>query len=246
MLINVTTSTNAIGPAYGVRCFKADGRRAVWLVQRPGQSATTVKCWPLTPALAVKLLLGRSQAQRQARGIDWLTAAGITTTPVVRPWRVTRYGRRLMVELALAHAPGRTVHELVEAGAFADDVLARRAGQWVGETAAAVVRARLFHDDFKPSNLVLDLEPAEPRLVVIDTASLHRPRRYQPAAVLAEMLHKLNIPLREAEVAVPAALWRAVLRSALSGGTRAERREVVARLRRLHAARQAWRERAAS
>ncbi|MFA9479874.1 hypothetical protein ACERK3_16445 [Phycisphaerales bacterium AB-hyl4] len=233
------TRDASAGPAHRVRCFKADGRRAVWLVQRPGQPATTVKCWPLTPALLVKLALGRSQAQRQARGVSWLQAAGIATTAVARAWHFTRHGSRFMVELELDHAPGHTVHELVVEGKLADPALARHVGQSVGRAAAAIAHANLFHDDFKPSNLVIDLDHhLDAQLIVIDTASLERARRRRPTAILAEMLHKLGIPLREAGVTTPPPLWRAVMRTALLGLTRADRRAVIQRVRQLYIDRQ--------
>jgi hypothetical protein len=67
-----------------VRRLKDAGRQSVWLIQRPGEQPRTLKSWPLTPLLLVKLALGIAQPQRQLRGARRVARAGIQTPEVCR------------------------------------------------------------------------------------------------------------------------------------------------------------------
>jgi len=141
----------SIPPAHAIRRLKDAGRQSVWLVHRPGEQPRTLKTWPLTPLLLVKLALGIAQPQRQIRGARRLARAGIPTAEVC--CRRVAWGRR-QVEIELGWVEGASAWELVssESPSISER---RRASAAVGGMVAQLIEAGLFNRDVKLSNLVV-------------------------------------------------------------------------------------------
>lgn len=217
-------------PPHAVRCLKAEGRRSVWLVQRPGMAATTVKCWPVTPALLLKLALGISQPQRQIRGTRTLQDAGIPSPAIVGPWRFARRGGRRVVELEIIHAPGVSALTFLEnPPPDLTDERMRRIGAAVGATLASMTLKGVFNDDMKPDNLIVD-ESTDPMTVwVIDTLAVRR--TLLDAEPLAEMLSKMARVPDVLGLTVPRSAWLSILHAALRPLEHATARHVLALLR---------------
>ncbi len=216
-------------PAYGLRCYKADERRAVWLVGPPGQAWRVVKLWPLRPMLVFKLLVGWAQPQRQVRGTRRLSRAGIATPGVLRGPRAKRIGGRWVVTLEMAYVEGPSLIELLRDRTVARE---RRRGlaRAAGELVAAMVRRGVTHHDLKPDNVVVDATASGDRLVVVDTADAGPAR--DAGAATAWMLDRLTAVEPVLWPTYTAELWLPATRAALRGVNRAERRRAIAAMRR--------------
>ncbi len=229
-------------PAHAVRRLKEAGRQSVWLIQRPGEQPRTLKSWPLTPLLLMKLALGIAQPQRQLRGASRVARAGVPTAEVCG-WRLA-WGRpprpggprkkgghgcpRPRVEIELVWVPGRCAFDLVSPTSLsAPD--RRRASAAVGRVVAGLVAAGLFNRDLKLSNLVVDFSAQRPDVWLIDTVGIRRLRR--PVVEIARMLERLAVQPAECGIALSPAAWMPAMRHALGGLSAATRRAVVRRLR---------------
>jgi hypothetical protein len=211
-------------PAHAVRRLKDAGRQSVWLIRRPGEQPRTLKSWPLTPVLLLKLALGIAQPQRQVRGASRVAGAGVPTAKVCG-WRLA-WGRP-RVEIELLWVPGRSAFDLVSpASLSAAD--RRRASAAVGRVVAGLVAAGLFNRDLKLSNLVVDFSAGRPEVWLIDTVGIRRLRR--PAAEIARMLERLAVQPAECGIALSPSAWMPAMRHALGGLSAATRRAVVRRL----------------
>jgi tRNA A-37 threonylcarbamoyl transferase component Bud32 len=221
-------------PPHAVRCLKPDGLRSVWLVQRPGTGPRTLKGWPLTLGLLLKLALGIAQPQRQIRGTRLLRRAEIATPACAGSWRFARRGSRLLVELELEHAPGLSLHHLLaDSCAVAGLPGAHREhlARTLGATVAKIAAARLFHRDMKLTNLIVDCADTPPSLAVIDAVGVRGSRR--PVVERARMLRSLARSMEHEAVAgkVEPRLRIMAAREALRGLERRSRRTVMCLLR---------------
>ena len=219
-------------PSRAVRCLKAEGGREVWLVSPAGGEAgpEVLKRWTLTPALAVKLLMGIAQPQRQVRGARRLARAGIPTPAIRGRWRLTRAGGRAAIEIRMALAEGRSPLALADEGG-APPAAARAVAGALGRLVAAMTAAGLFNRDLKLENLIVD-ERADPPVVwVIDPVGVRPMRR--PAEQCARMLERLAV--QHADAGRPIGHWAvmAVLAAALRPMRRRLRRRTMAHLRTL-------------
>jgi serine/threonine protein kinase len=216
-------------PAHTVRCLKARGRRSVWLIQRPGQACRTIKHWPITPGIALKLLLGIAQPQRQMRGQRRLTAANIAS-PAVRHWRIVVHDRWPTFELEMDYVDGESVWDLLRTS-VADSPMQhahrRRIALHIGKIVQQLIRARLFHRDLKLENIIVT--SSDEALSVIDPVGV-RPMRFR--VVEAErMLERLAIQPASRGMSLPPGVVFLVVRVALAAMSGNDRREVLERLR---------------
>jgi tRNA A-37 threonylcarbamoyl transferase component Bud32 len=218
-------------PADGVVCLKQESARSVWLVQRPGQVPRVLKSWRLSPLLALKMLVGMGQPQRQVRGARGTARAGIRTPAVTRGPRLVRRGWVPVIEVELDYIAGDEAWALLRRGAL-DESDRMRLARECGACVARYRRAGLFHRDLKLANVIVD---AQDRLVwVIDTVGVRPMRR--AAAETARMLERLMVQMREQGLDVSPPVSRSMLRAALRPLTPRERRAVGAALR-LHESR---------
>lgn len=213
-------------PAHAVRCLKEWGPRSVWLVHRPGEGPRTLKRWPVSPYLLLKMLTGRSQAHRQARGAGLVDRAGVRTPKPVGSWRLERVGGRWHVRVELEFVEGRSAYELARADGI-DQRFGRRCAGLVGAVVRALWAAGVVHKDLKLENLVVAGGDGDPQIWVLDLVGVRSTRH--PAAAIVRMLDRLYVSV--ADRAVPR--WQRVplVREALRGLPREKRREVVRRLR---------------
>jgi len=214
----------SIPPAHAVRRLKDAGRQSVWLVHRPGEQPRTLKTWPLTPLLLVKLALGIAQPQRQIRGGRRLARAGIPTAEVC--CRRVAWGRR-QVEIELAWVEGASAWDLARSGTLGVSG-ARRASAAVGRVVARLIEAGLFNRDVKLSNLVVGSTGQGPEVWMIDTVDIRRLRR--PAVEIARMLERLAVQPARSGIALTPPAWVPAMRHALRGLPGPTRRAVVRRL----------------
>jgi hypothetical protein len=243
----------SIPPAHAVRRLKDAGRQSVWLVHRPGEQPRTLKTWPLTPLLLVKLALGIAQPQRQLRGARRLARAGIPTAEVYgmrvawsRPgpgWPRKQRGprspqgcrdrsehgrsRRPQVEIELAWVEGGSAYDLVSSESLSVSDR-RRASAAVGRAVARLIEAGLFNRDVKLSNLVVGSTGQRPEVWLIDTVDIRRLRR--PAVEIARMLERLAVQPARSGIALTRPSWVPAMRHALRGLPGATRRAVVRQL----------------
>lgn len=196
-------------PPHALRCLKSAGTRSVWLVHAPGEPPSTVKSWPLSPAMAFKLALGLAQPQRHRRAARALDAARIPTPRAIGRPRVASRGAARVVELRLEFVEGRTALEVLRSGeATAID----RAGEAVGGLLAALVVARLFNRDLKLSNVLIADDGASCVAWLLDPVGVRR--MADPRQQTARMLERLAVEPREARVAIPRAVRRSVVAAA--------------------------------
>jgi hypothetical protein len=215
-------------PPHAVQCLKAEGARQVWLVDRPGEGRRIVKCWPLTPLRAIKLLVGLSQPQRQIRGARRLGRAAIATPRPCGSWRLTRRGLMPSVTIELEYAPGRTAWAMLNDGTL-DEAVGRRASRAVGSLIAEFRRARLFNRDLKLTNLIVEWDGDEPIVRVIDPVGV---RRMRDAVLQTErMLERLAVLPLYHRLPLSRGMVIAAVRSALTGLPSAKRRAVLWQLR---------------
>jgi hypothetical protein len=219
----------AEAPPHAVRCLKEAGVHSVWLVQRPGQPPRTIKGWPLTAGLLLKLLLGIAQPQRQIRGARRLRRAGAPTPRVFGSWRFARRGKTRLVEIELEYVPGRSAFDVLAEAAPGDD-LPRRCARPIGRLVAALASARLLHRDLKLRNVIVNEEDQPPSVWIIDSVGV---RRYNDLPMsLLRMLDRLLVEAAADGLALPASVWRPVLHAALGDQDPLTRRLVVVLLRR--------------
>ena len=213
-------------PLHARACLKSAGAHSVWLIERPGEAPRTLKRWPLTPVMAVKLLLGIAQPQRQEAGRRLVAEAGIAAAEVCGRWRVA-WGRRPAVMLELVYVPGRSALEALADGAVSD-AQRRRASGAIGEVVARFAGAGLFHRDLKATNLILT-EAGTPVVSLIDTVGVRRMRR--PDHETARMLERLVVLPAFMNMTIPVAVWLPLLRRALRPLAKGPRRAVLRKLR---------------
>jgi hypothetical protein len=175
-----------------VRRLKDAGRQSVWLIQRPGEQPRTLKSWPLTPLLLVKLALGIAQPQRQLRGARRVARAGIPTAEVcclklawgrprpAGPRKLRGHGRP-QVEIELGWVEGSSAYDLVSSGSLSPSDR-RRTSAAVGRVVAKLVEAGLFNRDLKLSNLIVDFSAGRADVWLIDTVGIRRLRAARRAA----------------------------------------------------------------
>lgn len=196
-------------PQHARSCLKAAGARSVWLVQRPGESSRTVKAWPITAGLLLKLAAGQAQAQRHRRNARRLTAAAVATPAVLRgPSLVHRNGTRL-VELELEHVEGDMPLELLRGDCDVERTDRLEAARAVGDLLAALATARLFNRDLKLSNIVIGQHGGRARAWLLDPVGVRRMSRSREQ--VARMLERLAVEPRELGLAVPRDIVRAVV-----------------------------------
>jgi hypothetical protein len=228
----------SIPPAHAVRRLKDAGRQSVWLVHRPGEQPRTLKTWPLTPLLLVKLALGIAQPQRQIRGARRLARAGIPTAEVCclriawgrpRPGgpRKQRGHGRPQVEIELGWVEGGSAWDLVSSESLSVSDR-RRASAAVGRAVARLIEAGLFNRDVKLSNLIVGSTGRRPEVWLIDTVDIRRLRR--PAVEIARMLERLAVQPARAGIVLTPPAWIPAMRHALRGLRGPTRRAVVRRL----------------
>ncbi len=219
-------SAVTLPPPGAVECLKSAGLRSVWLMKRAGRAPRVLKAWPLDPLLAIKLLLGISQPQRQRRGAVRTSEARVLTPKVLRGPRLTRRGLLPVVELELAYVPGEPALELLRRDALSGSQQGRL-GRACGEIVGLYAAAGLFHRDLKLSNLIVDLDRTT--VWVVDTVGVRRMRR--PASEVARMLERMWVEAGELQIKVAPALQAAVLRAALMQLPRPMRHWVLGELR---------------
>lgn len=208
-----------------MRRLKDGGRESVWLIQRPGEGPRTLKSWPLTPLLLLKLALGIAQPQRHARGAKRVARAGIPTPEICR-WGKAQGDLR--VELELVWLPGRDAFDLMSAVELTEPQC-RRASAAVGGIVHALIAAGLFNRDLKLSNLIVDLNSRRAAIWLIDPVDV-RPLR-KPVDQIARMLERLGVQPVRSNVPFPPPVWIPAIRRALAGLPVATRRAVIQRLR---------------
>ncbi|MFO0875557.1 MAG: lipopolysaccharide kinase InaA family protein [Phycisphaerales bacterium] len=197
-------------PPHAVACLKDAAARSVWLVRRPGEEPRTLKTWPLTASLILKLAVGQAQPQRQARMARRLRAAGIPTPRVVRGPTVVRRGGRRLVELELEHIEGEMPLDLLRSASSAAQVAAARA---VGALLAQLVAARFFNRDLKLSNVVIARDDAGGalRAWLLDPVGVRR--MTSPRSQTARMLERLAVEPRAASIPIRRDVAREVIRA---------------------------------
>ncbi|MHC4211047.1 MAG: BUD32 family EKC/KEOPS complex subunit [Planctomycetota bacterium] len=225
-------------PAHAVRRLKDAGRQSVWLIQRPGEQPRTLKSWPLTPLLLVKLALGIAQPQRQLRGARRVARAGIPTAEVcclklawgrprpAGPRKLRGHGRP-QVEIELGWVEGSSAYDLVSSGSLSPSDR-RRTSAAVGRVVAKLVEAGLFNRDLKLSNLIVDFSAGRADVWLIDTVGIRRLRRPEPE--IARMLERLAVQPARGGIALTPPVWMPAMRHALGGLAAVTRRAVVRRL----------------
>jgi len=223
-------------PSHAVRCLKHEGGRSAWLIERPGERRKTLKVWPLTPLLAVKLFSGHAQPQRQARGARLLAGAGLRTAMASGPWRLVRRPGTTVVELELEYLAGCSGLEWLEDGAVGA-AERRMVGRLVGEMVAHIASSGLVHRDLKPSNVIIDHDETGPTVALIDTVAV-RWTFHRAAAVANMLIHLAYVPQPLLGL-VTRSLWMPILYHTLRPLTRRTRREIVRRIRRWRAGRSA-------
>ncbi|UCD73878.1 MAG: hypothetical protein JSV91_08765 [Phycisphaerales bacterium] len=217
-----------VAPEHAVRCLKEAGARSVWLIRRPGEGLRTLKMWPLTPAIVFKLILGLAQPQRQVRGARRLTALGLNTPSPVGRWRLTRLPGRLRLTLEMEFIPGPLALEvLADAGKHLTAGLGIAAR--IGRMTRTMADGGLLHRDLKLSNIVIAEEGDQPTVWLIDPVGV-RPMSDRLEA-LVRMFDRLMVEPLETGIPIPRRAWWEVLRAAVRGLPKADRREVIRRLR---------------
>ena len=200
----------------------------MWLVDRPGEGRRIVKCWPLTPLRAIKMLVGLSQPQRQIRGARRLAPTAIATPRPCGSWRLSRRDLMPTVVIELEYAPGETAWAMLNDETLGEAVR-RRAARAVGSLVAEFRRARLFNRDLKLTNLIVQWAGDEPVVRVIDPVGV---RRMRDSVLQTErMLERLAVLPLYHRLPLSRGMVMAAVRSALTGLPSAKRRAVLRRLR---------------
>ncbi len=220
--------TDSDAPPHTQACLKREGRRASFLVHPPGSPPHTLKRWPLTPAMALKLALGIAQPQRLVRGARRLDRVGIPTARPVSPWRIVRRPTGWTIEVELEYLPGRSALKWLQ-----DDSLTpaqrRQTARRLGKLVANLAQAGVLHRDCKPSNVIINQTEVESDVALIDTVAIRT--GVPPALAVADMLaHLAYIPPCFMPFLTPD-LIKAVLRAALRRLPPQSRREALRRLR---------------
>ncbi len=218
-------------PDYAVRGLKPAGSRSVWLIQRPGEALRTVKSWPLTPLMVLKMLLWQGQPQRQLRGARTLARLLINTPQPIGRWRVRRDGWRLLVQIELRFVPGRSALEMLHEGEV-NEQLGRRCGQQIGRIVRTLAGAGVLHRDLKLNNIVIAQPQAQPVVWVLDTVGV-RPKMDRCRALL-RMFDRLLVQATDQPVTKRRWAWAPLLREALADLSRLQRRAVLRQLRERH------------
>lgn len=221
------------GPPRVVSCLKDAGASSVWMIERPGEGQRTLKIWPLTPLLALKLLLSQAQPQRQLRGSRRLARLDINSPRPVGRWRLRRRVGRWEVAIEYPFVPGRSALEMLQNGQM-DEQAARRCGRQVGRIVRTLAGAGYVHRDLKLDNLVIADAGGEPMVWVVDAVGV-RPTMSRRAAVV-RMLDRLLVQATNQPVARKRWAWAPLLREAVAGFAPRERREIMRRIRKLNAA----------
>ncbi len=215
-------------PVHAIRCLKPAGHNSVWLINRPDQQLRTLKRWPISPILLLKLAMGIAQPQRLIRGGRRLARAGIRTASPVDGWSFQWRGWPPVVELELAYVPGRSGLEWAR-DASVDDQLRRRHGVAIGRVVAELAGAGLFHRDLKLSNLIFGAADDEGGLWLIDTVGIRRMRRRDEE--IARMLERLAVQVLGYGIPFSRASWMPALLNGLRPQPPQTRRAVLRRLK---------------
>lgn len=214
-------------PDHAIRCLKRAGHNSVWLIHRPRQQLRTLKRWPISPFLLLKLAMGIAQPQRLIRGGRRLARAGIRTASPVDGWSFQWRGWPPVVELELVYVPGRSGLEWARV-ASVDDRLRRRHGVAIGRVVAELAGAGLFHRDLKLSNLIFGDADGED-LWLIDTVGIRRMRRRDEE--IARMLERVAVQALGYGLPLARASWMPALLNALRPQPPQTRRAVLRRLK---------------
>ncbi len=199
-------------PAHAVKCLKSAGLNSVWLIHRPGEGPRTLKAWPVTIELLLKIVLGIAQPQRQIRGAKQLARAAVDPATVCGSWRLVRRDRRSFIQLELDYVPGPSALEALREGNLSE-VERRRAATAVGRIVAKLAVAGLFHRDLTLTNLIVK-ETSEPaQICVVDTVGVRRIRR--PVPEIARMLERLVVQPDFNRIPVPRMVWMPLLLAAM-------------------------------
>ena len=215
-------------PPHAIECLKAAGQRSVWLIQRPGEALRTLKSWPLSPAMLLKLAMGIAQPQRQIRGTRRLAGAGVPTPAVAAAWRWARRGRWPVIELELEYVAGRCAMQGLTQSRGGDERLTRSA-RVIGRMVNTIASAGLLHRDLKLRNIIVVHADDHPQVWILDPVGVRRTAdRVQAFLLMFDRL--ICEPVTEGTT-LPAPLWKPVLQEALTGQPRTIRRAVFRRLR---------------
>lgn len=220
-------------PPHAVTCLKDAGASSVWMIERPGEGQRSLKIWPLTPLLALKLLFFQAQPQRQLRGSRRLARLDIKSPRPVGRWRLRRRVGRWEVAIEYPFVSGRSALQMLHDGRI-DEQAARCFGRQVGRIVRTLGGAGYVHRDLKLNNLVIADAGGEPIVWVIDAVGV-RPTMSRREAVV-QMLDRLLVQTTDQPVARNRWAWAPLLREAVAGFARRERREVMRRVRKLNAA----------
>lgn len=213
-------------PAHAVRCLKSHQGHSVWLTHPPGSALRTRKVWPISLWILLKCVFGIAQPQRQVRGAKRLRAAGLATPAILQPLRIDFRSRILSLELA--HAEGQTaLQALLDGQLSVQQMMACAAA--IGALVPRIADAKLFNRDLKLSNLIVFEEDDGWLVWLIDPVGVRLQRNRTEE--LTRMLHRLASEPEVMSIAIPGAVRVALMHSALTPMSRAERREVLRRLR---------------
>ena len=199
-------------PAHAVKCLKSAGLNSVWLIHRPGEGPRTLKAWPVTIELLLKIVLGIAQPQRQIRGAKQLARAAVDPATVCGSWRLVRRDRRSFIQLELDYVPGPSALEALREGNLSE-VERRRAATAVGRIVAKLAVAGLFHRDLTLTNLIVKDASEPAQICVVDTVGVRRIRR--PVPEIARMLERLVVQPDFNRIPVPRMVWMPLLLAAM-------------------------------
>ena len=199
-------------PAHAVKCLKSAGLNSVWLIHRPGEGPRTLKAWPVTIELLLKIVLWIAQPQRQIRGAKQLARAAVDPATVCGSWRLVRRDRRSFIQLELDYVPGPSALEALREGNLSE-VERRRAATAVGRLVAKLAVAGLFHRDLTLTNLIVKDASEPAQICVVDTVGVRRIRR--PVPEIARMLERLVVQPDFNRIPVPRMVWMPLLLAAM-------------------------------
>ena len=216
-------------PAHAVKCLKSAGLNSVWLIHRPGEEPRTLKAWPVTIELLLKIILGIAQPQRQIRGAKRLARAGVDPATVCGSWRFVRWDRRSFIQLELDYVPGPSALE-----ALREQNLNQAERRWaaaaVGRIVAKLAVAGLFHRDLTLTNLIVKDASEPAQIHIVDTVGVRRIRRSVPE--IARMLERLAVQPDFNRIPVPRTVWMPLLLAAMRPLAPTTRQAVLRTLKR--------------
>ena len=216
-------------PAHAVKCLKSAGLNSVWLIHRPGEEPRTLKTWPVTIELLLKIILGIAQPQRQIRGAKRLARAGVDPATVCGSWRFVRWDRRSFIQLELDYVPGPSALE-----ALREQNLNQAERRWaaaaVGRIVAKLAVAGLFHRDLTLTNLIVKDASEPAQIHIVDTVGVRRIRRSVPE--IARMLERLAVQPDFNRIPVPRTVWMPLLLAAMRPLAPTTRQAVLRTLKR--------------